>query len=428
MTIDTLAPTHEELEAKCPLAASLIPESIWDGCLAISGHTGDALGDMWTENIVDNLKASYFEKQMRANELQGLGTNKAVIGVGAGPSLKKNEDVLKELSDMCVLQHLDAQPFVIIASNHMYKPLLEKKIYPHFVMLIDGGDAVYDQLCKDVPKNDKTMLLAPLQIHPSIAESWTKQGREIVWCNSLDEKKMELYQEHTGDDPKKVGLEFGGNVLNCMWAASLRFFKSTVFMAVGNDLCFPRIDSLKERRKSYYATGNYEVNIKNLRDEARSEFAWMGFNLKRSGIFGSDNKSVGTYVDFEVVNMSHTLFTYKMWLESQVILNAEAPKAWHYYNCSEAGVLGVMSKGEGKEELAKEDNWYLLDSHPLIGKRYHTRKLEDAAWQFLLAKEALANEAARGIPTDARSAEILHHPTSTAPHAEQRTKQTKIIH
>jgi hypothetical protein len=413
---------------KYPLAADLISETIWDGIHAVNKKTTSSLSGMWNENLESNLKASYFEKQMRANELQGLGTNKAVIGVGAGPSLKKNEDVLKELSDMCVLQHLDAQPFIIIASNHMYKPLLEKKIYPHFVMLIDGGDAVYDQLCKDVPKNDKTMLLVPLQIHPRIAEGWTKQGRAIVWCNSFDEDKMEIYRKHTGDDPEKIALEFGGNVLNCMWAASLRFFKSTVFMAVGNDLCFPRLKNLKERRRGYYATGDYEINIKNLRDEARSEFAWMGFDrLVRSetvDIFGEHKLKY----DLNIVNMSHTHFSYKIWLESQVMINAEAPKAWHYFNCSEGGVLGVMSKGEGKEEMAKEDNWYLLDSHPLIGKRYHTRKLEDAAWQFLQAKEALANEAVKGILTDVGSAGILHHPTSTVHPVGQMSKQTKTIH
>jgi len=419
---EKLAPTHDELREKCPLAADLLSETIWDGIHAVNTKTTGSLDGMWNENIENNLKASYFEKQMRANELQGLGINKAVIAVGAGPSLKKNEDVLKVLSDMCVTQHLDAQPFIIIASNHMYKPLLEKGIYPHFVMLIDGGDAVYDQLCKDVPKNDKTILLAPLQIHPRVAEGWTRQGRPLVWCNSFDEDKMEIYRKHTGDDPEKVALEFGGNVLNCMWAASLRFFKSSVFMAVGNDLCFPRIKSLKERRKGYYATGDYEINIKNLRDEARSEFAWMGFDLKHSSIVDS------TYVDLEVVNMSHTLFSYKIWLESQVMINAEAPKAWHYYNCSEAGVLGVMSKGEGKEEMAKEDNWYLLDSHPLIGKRYHTRKLEDAAWQFLQAKEALAQEVTKEILTDVGSAGILHHPTSTVHPVGQMSKKMKIIH
>ena len=393
---EKLAPTHEELKEKSPLAAELISQNVWDGIHAVNTKTTTGLDGMWNENLESNLSASYFEKHMRANELQGLGTNKAVIGVGAGPSLKKNEAVLKELSNMCITQDLDAQPFIIITSNHMYKPLLEKGIYPHFVMLIDGGDAVYDQMCKDVPKNDKTILLAPLQIHPRIAEAWHRQGRDIVWCNSLDDDKKEIYRKHTGDDPGKVGLEFGGNVLNCIWAASLRFFKSTVFMSVGNDLCFPRSKSLKDRRRGYYATGDYEINIKNLRDEARSQFAWMGFDLKHSTIMN------GPYIDLAPVNMSHTLFTYKVWLESQVMINADAPKAWHYFNCSEAGALGVMSKGETKEEMASDDNWYLLDTHPIIGKRYHTRKLEDAAWQFLQAKEMVAKQAVGGILTDAQ--------------------------
>jgi len=122
----------------------------------------------------------------------------------------------------------------------------------------------------------------------------------------------------------------------------------------------------------------------------------MGFDLKHSTIMN------GPYIDLAPVNMSHTLFTYKVWLESQVMINADAPKAWHYFNCSEAGALGVMSKGETKEEMASDDNWYLLDTHPIIGKRYHTRKLEDAAWQFLQAKEMVAKQAVGGILTDAQ--------------------------
>jgi len=403
-----LAPTHEELKQKSSLAAELISETIWDGIHRVNEKSNEAMTDMWQENIRDNLKADCFAKHMRANELNGLGTRKAVIAVGAGPSLKKNIDVLKEISDICVASpSIDTQPFIIIASNHMYKPLLEKKIYPHFVMLVDGGDAVYDQLCKDIPKKDKTILLAPVQIHPKIYKSWTKQGRSIIWFYSMDEKAQRIYKEYRSDDPNKIVLEFGGNVLNCMWALSIRYLKSTVFMCVGNDLCFPRTDNLKERRKAFYATGDYAINIKNKRDEARSTYAWMGFELKKSVILD------GTYIDLQPVNVSHSQFTYKIWAESQIILNASAPLSWQYFNCTEGGSLGVMSRGSTKEEMADDNNWYLLDEK--MPMRYRTRRLEDAAWQFLRAREMVAQNALRGILTDAKSAGILHPATSIVP-------------
>ena len=128
-----------------------------------------------------------------------------------------------------------------------------------------------------------------------------------------------------------------------LWAASLKFLRSFVFFAVGNDLSFPREKSLKKRRRGYYVTGDYEINIKNMRDEAKQQSAWMGFDLKYSDI------AMRPYVDFQPVNMSHTLFTYKIWCESQVIINSEnSPVDWHYFNCSEAGSLGVMSKGKNQ--------------------------------------------------------------------------------
>jgi len=209
------------------------------------------------------------------------------------------------------------------------------------------------------------------------------------------------------DDPEKMEMEFGGNVLNCMWALSIRYLKSKVFMCVGNDLCFPREGELKDKRKDFYATGDYEVNIKNKRDEARSQYAWMGFDLRKSVIVD------GTYIDLKPVNVSHSQFTYKIWAETQILMNAESPISWQYFNCSEGGALGVMSKGKTKEEMAQDDNWYLLDQR--IPLRYRTRRLEDAAWQFLKAREMVAQRAVKGILTDAKSVGILHPATSIVP-------------
>lgn len=408
-----LAPTHDELKKRSELAAELIPEHIWDGIHNVNKRSNTAMTDMWQDNIRENLKADCFEGQMRASELMGLGTNKAILAVGAGPSLNKNIDVLKEISDICIASPgIDAQPFIIIASNHMYKPLLEKEIYPQFVMLVDGGDAVYDQLCKDIPKKDKTILLAPLQIHPKIRENWIKQKRNIVWFHSLDDEAHDIYREYRDDDPATIQLEFGGNVLNCMWALSIRYLKSKIYMCVGNDLCFPREGELDDKRKGFYATGDYEVNIKNKRDEARSKYAWMGFELHKSSIVE------GTYVDLKPVNVSHSQFTYKIWAESQILMNATSPMSWQYFNCSEGGSLGVMSRGKTKEEMGSDNNWYLLDEK--IPLRYRTRRLEDAAWQFLQAREMVAQNTVKGILTDAKSAGILHPATSIVPPAGRR--------
>lgn len=419
--MDRLAPSHDDLKKRSELAAELIPDHIWDGIHRVNKRSNVAMTNLWQGNIRENLEAHCIEGQMRAYELNWLGTNKAIVAVGAGPSLKKNIDVLKEISDICVASpSIKAQPFVIIASNHMYKPLLEKGIYPHFVMLVDGGDAVYDQMCKDIPKKDKTILLAPLQIHPRVRENWIKQGRSVVWFHSMDEEAHKIYREYEDDDPAKIQLEFGGNVLNCMWALSIRYLKSTIYMCVGNDLCFPREGDVEDKRKAFYATGDYEVNIKNKRDEAKSQYAWMGFDMRMSSIIDKP------FINMQPVNVSHSQFTYKIWAESQVILNAESPIAWQYFNCSEGGSLGVMSKGKTPEEMAQDDNWYLLDER--LPLRYRTRRLEDAAWQFLKAREAVARSKVEGILTGAKSAGILHPATSTVLPAGQTLPQQKIIH
>ena len=121
-----LAPTYDELKEKSPLSAELISEEIWDGIHMVNKRTADGLDGLWNDNLEANLKSSWFENHMKANELQGLGTNKATIGVGAGPSLKKNEHILKQISDINISTTFDNHPFIIIASNHMYKATFGK--------------------------------------------------------------------------------------------------------------------------------------------------------------------------------------------------------------------------------------------------------------------------------------------------------------
>ena len=133
----------------------------------------------------------------------------------------------------------------------------------------------------------------------------------------------------------------------------------------------------------------------------------MGFDLQESVITN------GPCFSLKPVGISHTLFTYKTWLETQVIMNSDAPRSWHYYNCSEEGALGVMAKSTDPSRMNDKDNWYLLDEK--IGHRYHTRKLEEAVCQFLMAKQALAKRKAMEILTDAKSATILHQPMGTVP-------------
>jgi hypothetical protein len=90
-------------------------------------------------------------------------------------------------------------------------------------------------------------------------------------------------------------------------------------------------------------------------------------------------------VRFVLKGTTGTLFTYKKWLETYIGIQDVANKSFHYYNCSEEGILGVVPYKINLIDLDDVNNWRLLDD--IIPKRYHTRMFEDAVIDFLSARE-----------------------------------------
>jgi len=174
--------------------------------------------------------------------------------------------------------------------------------------------------------------------------------------------------------------EMGGIVMNACFMLGLTVFGSSVFITVGNDLSFEMSDHKKVRKASYYADGDYSSNIGTGRDEAKSEKKWAGFTLTDRQIW-TENKDRYD-VKLDIVGTTHTLWVYKIWLESMLVRQTQG--SFHYFNCSEGGILGVMAKSDADEDLGKQDNWFLLDE---VCKYYHTAKLEDALVHYLKCKE-----------------------------------------
>jgi hypothetical protein len=139
------------------------------------------LKDLWCENIRENVKSRLWKKHRGvARDCIGMGFNKAVVAVGAGQSFNKNRHILKKLTDLDGIRDWEDRNFIIIASNHQYKPLLRMGIIPDFVIAVDGSDVIYDQLCTDIPEIGRhTVFLAGLQCSNKVLKEWDKQGREI---------------------------------------------------------------------------------------------------------------------------------------------------------------------------------------------------------------------------------------------------------
>ena len=383
--------TYEEIVKDHPEFEGIITPKSWDFIGHSDKGTIEYLRKDWLENLEQNIK----NKRLRRHggldkDCMDLGFNKAIVGIGAGASLNKNKHVLKWIHDIDGVKHYNDRDFIFVASNHMLKPLLNEGIIPDFVMLADASDVVMDQLTNDIPESGRNcVLIAGLHCSPRVLKKWEKQGRDIRFYLTGTKGIPEKYENLTGKNPRVLMIQQGGNVLNSCWSMGLKFFHSSVFMALGNDLSYPLHKDIEDRRKGYYADGDYSSNIANKRDEAKNpKEGWMGFSLKETNIISMD--ATKRYdIELEPVGTTGTLWVYKTWIEANVLANtANTNVKYTYYNCSEGGIAGVMCADdtvEGREDI---NNWFLMDQKC---KKWRTRTFKDAITEFLQAKAYLKN-------------------------------------
>lgn len=380
--------SYDKLIEKSPLIEHVVSRNSWDYVANSNDGTVNLFLESWCDNIRENVSSRLWKKHRGiATDCIGLGFNKAVIAVGAGQSFNKNRHILKKLHDIDGVRDWEDRDFIIIASNHQYKPLLRMGIIPDFVIAVDESDVIYDQLCTDIPERGRhTTFLAGLQCSNKVLKEWDKQGRDIRFFIPTTKGLGEAFEKVSGKKAKAHLVITGGNVLNTAWTIAQQWLHSSVFITVGNDLSYPLREDPDEQRELYYADGDYSTNAKGTgtgRDEAREHKVWMGYKIQRSPIYTSKMEDQFT-VEIEPVGTTQTLWVYKTWIEGQVVLNMSVPKAYHYYNCSEGGILGVLCKDDTIEGREKEENWFMLDE---ICKRFHTTTLENAVNKFVKAKE-----------------------------------------
>lgn len=397
---DVLLKEHPEFEG-------VISRKNWEFVGYSDKGTVGFLKKVWEKNIKQNIENKLWKKHRGLyDDCRGIGLNKACVGVGAGQCFNKNKDFLKKLVEVDGVKSWRDRNFIFIASNHQFKPLLNMGIIPDFVVVADASDVVLDQLTKDIPAEAQNcILIAGLHCSPKVLKRWYKQGRAIRFYLPHTVGLDDVFRKEAGEDPQPHIILQGGNVLNSSWSIGLKYFHSSVFFALGNDLSYPVKKTIEEQRVSYYADGDYSSNAKETgtgRDEAGASKRWMGFKLIPRKIYtGKLHESYDVQLD--VVGTTQTLWVYKTWLESNIFGNERSGRSYHYYNCTEGGIAGVMCKDDSDEGLNDESNWFLMDD---VCKRWHTTTLKDAAEKFMRAKEAMR------CGLDAPSVIDLVHPNS----------------
>lgn len=376
---------YEDLIAESPLAAKIISPEMAEAVFASSEGTVKNLIPIWKNNTRKNL-ALYKKHGSLRSAFNGFCSNKAIIAVGAGPSFNKNKEALKIIYKINLQYPVSDQPFFIIASNKQFKPLLEMGIFPHATILIDAGDALKPQLCDNIPSwARQSILITGMHTSHKILEQWDKHGGLISFFLIGDDEEKLWFESATGQEANQVWISQGGNVMNTLWILANRVFNTKVFIMVGNDLCFKYSTDKAERERSFYADGDYRLNILNKRDEAKDNYGWMGFDLKPSCIEPSR-----LMIDLELVGMSRQLWLYKTWLEVQSTILADKHK-FHIFNASEYGVCGMIARKYDSASMANKENWFLLDD---VNKKWTTTTLIEACRRYLEVRNLCQDRAA----------------------------------
>ena len=357
--------SYEEIRDIKDVSKVIHPE-VFEYMEASSNHTGEKLNETWKRNISKNLKL--FKKHNPIVELNNICFNKAVIGVGAGPSFNINKSFLLDVFLKNLQYDIKHQPFSIITSNHQFKPLTEMGVHPHFVVLLDSTPNAYDQLCS---VDKEAILIASLYADPRTLKEWDRMGRMIFFFLPDSAELKKFFEQKTGKNSRCVCTNSCGNVLNMIWMLSIKFMGSKVFMAVGADYGYTE-------KKEFYADGDTKADD---RFQINDDVVWQGFEFVHNNII---NRPV---VNLKPMQTSRQLFLYKTWTEMHIALWQEL--GIHFFNCSESGTLGVLSRSLNVRKMAEKENWFLLDD---LFRNYHTMRLEDAINMYLGARKCLSEK------------------------------------
>jgi SAM-dependent methyltransferase len=177
----------------------------------------------WSKNTEANIHR--YSKKDSIWTLKGIleGDNeKAVVVVGASPSLMGSLDELKSL---------DREKFLLMCVNSSLKILLKHGIKPDYVVAVDGNPrSIIDDL--DCDSEDLTLICSS-NVCPGIFDVW--KGKNILWLPYYSIRK---------DLKRKVryklggSISMGGNTFSAAMSLAYIVFGAKIFVLVGNELCY----------------------------------------------------------------------------------------------------------------------------------------------------------------------------------------------
>lgn len=263
----------------------------------------------WVKNIGENVKRfGYFNKDHAVKVFARENLNNACVLVGAGPSLAKNMDFLKECA---------GKKIPIMASAHAFMYLSENGIKPDFVTILDASSRWLEYLRGP---SQGVVLFSDWCCAPEYFEKW--EGSIYFYQSDFDrinsiqgkliwDELMEASKNAIPPDTVPVGGHVGGGMVHI----AKEILGSSDMIFVGFDYAF--LDG------KFYPSDK-EIDNPSVPAEARNSVA---------NILGMPVETVPSYFMFKSM-IDQIVWGYKM-----------ADPKISYINATEGGILGAYPQG-----------------------------------------------------------------------------------
>lgn len=177
--------------------------------------------EWWSECTRKNLPLIKKENSvLNYHDLYTGDNEKVMVIVGASPSLKKDIEHLKNLSDQ----------YIIMVSNSAAKILIDNGIMPHYVISIDGDDIIAR---RDLNFDSSNMTL--ITTNASSHKVITRWKGKILWaaCYAIDQSLKRKVRQLLG---RRIPM--GGNTSSFATSLAFEVFGARMFIFVGNEYCY----------------------------------------------------------------------------------------------------------------------------------------------------------------------------------------------
>lgn len=182
--------------------------------LQISKNTNMVFSKIWFDSFLKNVRI--MSTGIPVDELKDRYLNKPAIIVSAGPSLKKNINLLKKAQDK----------FIIIAGGRTLKALIDIGVTPHFLCIVDPGEINLRFVEENL--DCTTPLVFYEGTNPDVAEKY--KGPKIYFTAN--------HFIHNFIQPTNVRLNLGGSVAHTCFGLAMHLGCDKVIF-IGQDFAFP---------------------------------------------------------------------------------------------------------------------------------------------------------------------------------------------